>query len=148
MSSPRFLLSATTGASSTRTYWWRLLAGNNHLLGRCPAGSHSEGACWDSVARLLAKVDEGTLLPAAESLPGRWGWQLVLELNGEREVLAISGRHYARQRESKHNAELFLAAVPSAVLEEVVVMRARSYEHRGSRVAVPAQRSSQTGARA
>lgn len=146
MSLPRFLFSAVStmpaSASDGRevprasrpraagpllTYSWRLVAGNNHLLGRGPVGLPTVEACRDAVAALLAWVDEAVITPAADSRPGQWRWQLVRHVgDGDRDVLAVSARHYPRQRESRYNAEQFRAAVPRALVSDVVTVRAPS----------------------
>jgi hypothetical protein len=133
VSGPRFLFlelpvvvttaGARAGRATTRTAW-RLVAGNNHVLGRGPEPLADLDACRAALARLQAELGRVTTGPSPESRPGRWGWHVVLG----REVLAVSSRWYERQRESLASLEQFLASVPVARMSETVAVRPRPRE--------------------
>ena len=132
MSQARFLFLSTQLGGAEQVAW-RLVAGNNHDLGRSPV------PLSDATAARLAVVGLREALPhlvsghAPDSRPGRWGWQL----KHEGEVLAVSSRWYERQRESRYSLQQFLAAVPVAALSEHVAVRPRSREVRRNDLRIP-----------
>lgn len=132
MSQARFLF-LSTQLSGDQQVAWRLLAGNNHDLGRSPVPLVDATAARLAVVRLREALPGATSGHAPDSRPGRWGWQL----KDEGEVLAVSSRWYERQRESRYSLQQFLAAVPVATVTENVAVRPRSREVRRSDLRLP-----------
>lgn len=120
---PRFLFLATPADDGpSTTVSWRLLTGNNHVLGRSPVAHPDIELCRAAVDDLRHRLTGATTGLSPDSRPGRWGWQVV---HGD-DVLAVSSRQYERQRESRYNLELFLAAVPVAEISRTVAVRPRN----------------------
>ena len=141
MSEPRFLFlevpaavaaGARAGVVGTRTAW-RLVAGNNHVLGRGPEPLADLDACRAALARLQAELGRAAAGFSPDSRPGRWGWHVLLG----REVLAVSSRWYERQRESRYSLEQFLLAAPVARISEHVAVRPRTREVRRADLRLP-----------
>lgn len=137
MSGPRFLFLAVTAPASRATgmpgtvYLWRLVAGNNHVLGRAPVGYADVEQCRSSVEHVLRDVHDGQDETSHGSRPGCWRWQLVLpgpDGQGSDTVLAIAARSYERQRESQHSLASFRTAVPVATVSTSVVVRPQTRE--------------------
>jgi len=107
---------------------WRLLGGNHRELGRSPTVFADVAAARHSARSLQALIAQSR--PHVRSVPtGLWTWRLLVD-----DVpVAASGRTYARQREAAYSVSAFVAAVPLAVVSEVVA---------GFRRSVPAPRSS------
>lgn len=139
MLSPRFMFLATSmpgpGGSgrSVAVHLWRLVAGNNRVLGCGPVTYPDDEASRAAVARLLRDLPSAVPEPGLQSRPGRWRWQLVLptpldaapDLDAPQRLLAVSGRSYERQRSSRDNVEQFLAAAPVATVSTALVVRPR-----------------------
>lgn len=132
MSQARFLF-LSTQVGSDQCVAWRLVAGNNHDLGRSPVPLADAAAARLAVDRLRDALPRATSGHAPDSRPGRWGWQL----KHESEVLAVSSRWYERQRESRYSLQQFLAAVPVAAVTENVAVRPRSRELRRGDLRIP-----------
>lgn len=133
MSVPRFLFLATgrpggrRDAAAASDFLWRLVAGNNRLLGRSPGTYESEALCRESVTRLIANLARASPGQAPLSRPGHWSWALTLRtVEAPPLALAVSARCYERQRESRFSLENFLAAAPIAVVASTVAVRPRS----------------------
>ena len=137
MSVPRFLFFARTPGSgrprpegslpSGTTFLWRLVAGNNRLLGRSAGTYDDHQVCREAVGLLMEVVDDLVVTTAPGSGPGNWSWQLVLP-SPDRAVLVASAQSYERQRESRYSIENFRACVPLAVVSDALVVRPRSLE--------------------
>jgi len=90
---------------------WRLVAGNNHGLGRGPHSYPDVVAAVAAVEFLREELTRADIVVTRTSgSPGGWVWRL--RIDGE--VHAVSSRTHQRQRESRYNVEQFLAAVPAA----------------------------------
>lgn len=146
MAGPRFLFLATAGgAPGTRgappaEFLWRLVAGNNHVLGRSPSMYRELADCRAAITRLVEGISRAVPAPSPASRPGRWSWELVLpvEVTGgdpggasnpaavTGTLLAVSARRYERQRECRYSLENFVAAVPVAVVVDKVAVRPRA----------------------
>lgn len=133
MSVPRFLFLATRRADERRDaracsdFLWRLVAGNNRLLGRSPGTYDREDLCREAVSRLVTDLAQAAPGQAPLSRPGNWSWQLALRfVDHPPLVLAVSARSYERQRESRFSLENFLAAVPIAAVAATVAVRPRT----------------------
>ena len=101
---------------------WRLVAGNNHGLGRGPRSYLNLAACHAAIERLRCEVAGAELLTTqTPGITAAWGWRV--QLDGQ--ALAVSSRTYQRQRESRYSLEQFLAAVPLAVPSSTVVIISR-----------------------
>ena len=132
MSLPRFLFFARTpGAGRPRpdgslpvgtTFLWRLVAGNNRLLGRSAGTYDDHQTCREAVSLLIEVVDGLVVTVAPGSGPGNWSWRLVLP-SPDRAVLVASAQSYERQRESRYSIENFRACVPLAVVSDALVVR-------------------------
>jgi hypothetical protein len=136
VSQPRFLFLTTSSGSVGPSVVWRLVAGNNHALGRGPAPFAELESCMEAVTDLRERVHVASSGLSPDSRPGRWGWQ-VTHLD---EVLAVSSRVYERQREARYSLEQFLIAVPVATEAPPVAVRTRSRDVRRSEP-LPSQRS-------
>lgn len=132
MPQARFLLLSSPTASAWEITW-RLVAGNNHDLGRSPRPFPDAESAREAIEQLRAALDGMTSGLSPDSRPGRWGWQL----RQGTDVTAVSSRWYERQRESRYSLGQFVAAVPVAPLSPTVAVRPRARELR--RVAVPRQ---------
>lgn len=126
MPQPRFLFLATSPTGSAASVAWRLVAGNNHCLGRGPAPFDDAADCREAVDQLRERADAASAGLSPDSRPGRWGWQVT----HVGEVLAVSSRVYERQREARYSLTQFLAAVPVAAVVDTVTMRPTSRELR------------------
>ena len=96
---------------------WRLVSGNNRLLGR-------SAEVFDDIdlARAAAERFQAAL-PLAEPIvgrvasPARWVWSLLLGGG----VCAVSGRGYEMERVALHSLDLFLAGAATAPVGPVWV---------------------------
>ena len=132
MSLPRFLFFARTPGSGRprpdgslpagTTFLWRLVAGNNRLLGRSAGTYDDHPACREAVSLLIEVVDDLVVTAAPGSGPGSWSWRLVLP-SPDRAVLVASAQSYERQRESRYSIDNFRACVPLAVVSDALVVR-------------------------
>ncbi len=135
VSVPRFLFLAVMTSSPAGKagpeFHWRLVGGNNHVLGRCPAAFGDLERCQEAVTRLVADVDEAVPSAGPTSRPGGWTWQLSLTGEGagaDGQVVAVSARGYERQRECHYSLDNFLLAVPAADVVSRVAVRAPTRE--------------------
>lgn len=154
MSEPRFLFLASSGeagAGSVRpgaVYLWRLVAGNNRVLGCSPVTYPDDEASRAAVEAVLRDLERAVPEPSAASRPGRWRWQLVVpdQRSGEQRsgeqgsgeqragedpagheghLLAVAARSFERQRTSRENLAQFLRAAPVATVSTALVVRPR-----------------------
>lgn len=101
---------------------WRLVAGNNHGLGRGPRSYVDLAACHAAIERLRSELADAELITTqAPGTSAAWGWRV--QLAGEN--VAVSSRTYQRQRESRYSLEQFLAAVPLAEPSVTAIARPR-----------------------
>lgn len=145
MPQPRFLFLATSSAGlHAPSVAWRLVAGNNHALGRSAVAFDAMTDCRAAVDQLRERADVASVGLSPDSRPGRWGWQ-VTHLG---QVLAVSSRVYERQREARYSLTQFLAAVPVATVVDTVALRPVPRElRRGAPPAQPAGGHEQSAAR-
>ena len=134
VSSPRFMLAATSPTFGASGVTWRLVAGNNHGLGRAGCFYPDVDSAVVAVERLRRELDRALLgVVRQPEATGGWVWHLTL---GDEE-LATSSRAHQRQRESRYSVQQFLAAVPVAQPPAALVLvRQRRVERRD--IAVPA----------
>lgn len=96
---------ARTGESTQ--VLWRLVAGNNHGLGRaanpCPDVQH----CLAEVELLRRRLDSVEAVVLQSGAGSGWTWQVRLDDR----LVAVSSRSYQRQREGRYNLDQFLAAI-------------------------------------
>lgn len=159
-----FLAMASPGGGAARAgveFHWRLVGGNNHVLGRCPAAYRELELCQEAVARLVAGVDALSATVGPANRPGGWTWQLtgpgpVADVDAgvaaevdsiDDHVLAMSARSYERQRECRVSLDNFVAAAPAAVVVDKVTVRPRTREVTRLRPLVPSSRVSPESAR-
>ena len=166
MSLPRFLFlaMASPGAGAARAgveFHWRLVGGNNHVLGRCPVAYRELELCQGAVVRLAAGIEDFSATVALANRPGGWTWQLTgpgpvddlgVEVSAEAatsvdHVLAMSARSFERQRECRVSFEKFVTAAPAAVVVGKVTVRPRTREVTRLRPLVPSSRVSPESAR-
>ena len=165
MSLPRFLFLAMASpgppaAKAGAEFHWRLVGGNNHVLGRCPVAYRELELCHDALTRLVAGIDDLCTAVGPANRPGGWTWQLsgpgpgdgsgldvAAETLADDHVLAVSARSYERQRECRVSLENFLAAAPAAAIVGKVTVRARTREVTRLRPLVPSSRVSPESAR-
>jgi uncharacterized protein YegP (UPF0339 family) len=165
MSGPRFLFLATAGDSPgprgapQPEFLWRLVAGNNHVLGRSPSMYRELEACRAAITRLVEGISRAEPAPSAASRPGCWSWELVLPAEATRGapgggsgapavtggLLAVAARRYERQRECRYSLENFVAAVPVAVVVDKVAVRPARLLLRSDLALLPAVISVQAG---
>ncbi|MGI5247375.1 hypothetical protein [Dactylosporangium sp. CA-139066] len=120
------LSAAGSADSAARAIWrgewyaWRLIGTNNHELGRSALSFPSYRLALDAFAELTEGLDR--LVPQAvrDRPTGRWGWRL--ELDGA--AVAISGRWYKRDQDSRLGAAKFLELSADAELADTVVTMA------------------------
>lgn len=128
MAVPRFLFVGTPGPAvravratqPVQDVLWRLVAGNNRVLGRAAAPLDSLDACRDAVAGLARELPDLRAVPDLARPAGRWAWQLV---RADGVVAAVSGRSYEREREMWASLAQFLTAAPEAVVSAGVALR-------------------------
>lgn len=123
MARARFICrSSRPGPVRTGAPLWRLVGANNRELGRAPEPSGGQSAtCCEAVARLQARLPTASGRIKLAGTGTTWSWTV----EGDGELLAVSGRAYLRQRECQYSLWQFLAAAAVAT----VVTTA---EHNGS----------------
>jgi len=102
---------------------WRLVAGNNHVLGRAPAPCADLASCRAQVEALVAALPTAQSVRSPQSRPGLWGWRLT---DDDGDLLAVSSRHYERMRDCDHSLRQFVAAGQVATVSDAVAVRPRS----------------------
>jgi len=113
---------ASEAAGYGEWYGWRLIGANNRELGR----SAMTFLGYQSTRRAVSQLKDGLgrLVPGSTNDPatGRWGWRL--ELDGT--TVAISGRWYEREHDSRLGAAKFVTMSAEADLADgVVTLRER-----------------------
>ncbi len=89
---------------------WRVIAANNHPLGRSGAIFGSYAAAVGDAVQVKLDVEQGQFTSSTEGTLGQWTWQLVTAGR----VAAESIRDYKRPGECSRSLEQFRAAVCSA----------------------------------
>jgi len=98
-------------------YAWRLIGTNNHELGRSALSFPSYQQVLGAVAELQENLDRLVRLAIRDRPTGRWGWRL--ELDGV--AVAISGRWYKRDQDSRLGADRFVELSAGAELADSMV---------------------------
>ena len=107
-----------TGTTNAREwYGWRLMGGNNRELGRSARSYPSYPVVRKAVRDLQQHANRLVRSTVIDPATGRWGWRLDLD---DRTV-AVSGRWYERDHDSRVGMDKFLNLVPSAELVDGVV---------------------------
>ena len=106
-------------------YCWRLMGGNNRELGRSASSYPSYPGARRAVQYLQQHANRLVRTTVIDPATGRWGWRLSLD---DRAV-AVSGRWYERDHDSRVGMDKFVNLIPGAELAEGVVTM---YERRRS----------------
>lgn len=149
MSEARFMLATTSSAELSAALAgmampeqsvtasgiaWRLIAGNNHGLGRGPHSYPDVPAAVAAVEFLLRELDRAEIIVAPTSRPpGGWVWRL--RIDGKEQ--AVSSRVHQRQRESRYNVQQFLAAASAAPAPPAIAVVRQRVVRRGHPVLGP-----------
>ena len=108
----------TDGSANGREwYGWRLMGANNRELGRSAHSYPSYPVVRKAVRDLQAHANRLVRATVIDPATGRWGWRLDLD---DRTV-AVSGRWYERDHDSRVGMDKFVNLVPSAELVDGVV---------------------------
>lgn len=100
-----------TSEEAPQTWFaWVLVSSNNRELGRSRAVFETYRACRESAVRLQVAADRTSAELATDDAHGWYGW--LLDLEGE--TVAVSGRWYQRERESRYSLDKFRSALPLA----------------------------------
>lgn len=103
-------------ASVDARFSWRLIGANNHVLGRS-AGNYTSYPRTRHAVRLLQRnVDRLVSASIVNPSTGRWGWRLDLD----NRAVAISGRWYERDQDSREGMDRFLQLLTDAELVDGV----------------------------
>jgi hypothetical protein len=103
-------------------YGWRLVGANNRELGRSAVSFVSYPVARQAVADVRAHWAELSRVVASSAVTGRWSWRV--DFDGV--AVAVSGRYYERQIDSRHGAERFVALLPTVGLADgVIALRER-----------------------
>src|SRR5215467_9412659 len=98
-------------------YGWRLIGANNRELGRNARRFTSYPLARQAVRHLQQHLDLVVRGTYVEPATGRWIWRVDLD----DEPIAISGRWYERDHDSRLGMAKFLQLTPDAVLVDGVV---------------------------
>jgi hypothetical protein len=104
-------------AQAADWYGWRLMGANNREVGRNAMSFLSYPLARHAVARLQHHADRLVRRTLVDPVTGRWSWRL--ELDGE--PVAVSGRWYERDHDSRQGVAKFVALLPTASLADGVV---------------------------
>jgi hypothetical protein len=96
---------------------WRLVSGNNRLLGRSAEVFDDIDLARAAAERLQAALPLADPIVVRLTSPARWVWSLVLDGG----VCAVSGRGYEMERVALHSLDLFLAGAALAPVGAVGV---------------------------
>jgi hypothetical protein len=103
-------------------YGWRLIGANNRELGRSALTFLSYQAARRAIRQLKAGLGRLVRESTNDPATGRWGWRL--DLDGT--TVAISGRWYERDHDSRLGVAKFVALTAEADLTDgVVTLRER-----------------------
>ena len=108
---------APADASARDWYGWRLMGANNRELGRSAHSYHSYPGARRAVRHLQQHANRLVRMTVIDPATGRWGWRLDLD---DRAV-AVSGRWYERDHDSRLGMDKFVDLIPDAELAEGVV---------------------------
>ncbi len=98
-------------------YGWRLMGANHRELGRSAESFDSYPAARRAVLDLQQHVTRMVARTVADPATGRWSWRL--ELDGR--AVAVSGRWYERDHDSRLGLDRFLHLLGDAELADGVV---------------------------
>jgi hypothetical protein len=102
---------AVAGPGSAVLPAWRLVGGNNRVLGRAPGGFVDFESGYAAILFLRERIADALPVLGVAATGGR-AWRL--EIDGV--VVARSARTYLRGRENLYNLAHFLDSVPLAEL--------------------------------
>jgi hypothetical protein len=103
---------ALAGPASATLPAWRLVGGNNRVLGRAPQGFVDFETGYAAIVFLRSRIADA--LPVLGVAPDTGGRTWRLEIDNV--VVARSARTYLRGRENLYNLAHFLDSVPLAEL--------------------------------
>lgn len=107
-----FSPAALAGPASATLPAWRLVGGNNRVLGRAPEGFVDFETGYAAILFLRSRIADA--LPVLGVAPDTGGRTWRLEIDNV--VVARSARTYLRGRENLYNLAHFLDSVPLAEL--------------------------------
>jgi hypothetical protein len=103
-------------------YSWRLMGANNRELGRSAQHYESYAGARRAVGELQRHADRLVCTTLVDRGTGRWGWRI--DLDGG--TVAVSGRSYERDHDSRLGMDKFLGLLSEAdLLDAVVALRDR-----------------------
>ena len=103
---------AIAGPASAALPAWRLVGGNNRVLGRAPGGFVDFESGYAAVLFLRERIDDALPVLGVAADTGGRTWRLEID----NVVVARSARTYLRGRENLYNLTHFLESVPVAEL--------------------------------
>src|SRR5215467_5183199 len=98
-------------------YCWRLMGANNRELGRSALSYPSYPGARRAVRYLQQHANRLVRTTVIDPATGRWGWRLDLD----DKAVAVSGRWYERDHDSRLGMDKFVDLIPDAELAEGVV---------------------------
>ena len=98
-------------------YGWRLMGANNRELGRSAHSYTSYPLARRAVAHLQAHADQLVRRTEVDPATGRWSWRLDLD----NRAVAVSGRWYERDHDSRLGMAKFVTLIGEAELIDGVV---------------------------
>jgi hypothetical protein len=102
---------------SSEWYSWRLMGANNRELGRSALSYASYAGARRAVRDLQRHAERLVRTTVVDPTKGRWGWRI--DLDGV--VVAVSGRSYERDQDSRLGMHKFVTLLPDAELLDAVV---------------------------
>jgi hypothetical protein len=98
-------------------YGWRLMGANNRELGRSARSYPSYPGARRAVWYLQQHANRLVRTTLVDPATGRWGWRLDLD----DKAVAVSGRWYERDHDSRVGMDKFVTLIPDAELADGVV---------------------------
>jgi hypothetical protein len=99
-------------------YAWRVVAANNHSLGRSGSSFESHAAALADATIVRAGIAGQTFNAVVEGTLGHWMWRV-----GDRhQAVAVGTREYSRRSECLRSADQFLTVVRAADPTVAVLM--------------------------
>jgi hypothetical protein len=95
-------------------YGWRLIGANNRELGRSARSYGSYPVARGAVRHLQDHAGELVPQTFIDPATGRWWWRLELHNS----AVAISGRWYERDHDSRAGMARFVTLIPAADVED------------------------------
>jgi hypothetical protein len=107
----------SSGERTGDWYSWRLIGANNRELGRSARTFGSYPLARGAVRHLQEHADQLVRQTLVDPATGRWGWRLDLDST----AVAVSGRWYERDHDSRLGMAKFITLAREAELADGVV---------------------------